>query len=163
MTVFLAGHLMTAPELSQGGIIARGRRGTTSSTTTSEVGVLRIDGVVVRQGRLYEIGTTPLATISTVAGDHSGARVRYSTSGLATTASTVLMTSVGYTSSAANTTPTIWAKFIPGADQTLSLILTVVRIAGTGTVSILINSGSPDIEIWIRDAGTDPGDTGVIL
>src|SRR5436305_7654672 len=68
-------------------LLKYGTRTTASSTTTTEVGVLRVDNIPVIAGRLYLIYTTPLAIVSTVANDTPRANLRTSTSGTATTAS----------------------------------------------------------------------------
>lgn len=165
MTTFLAGQVPTAAELTAAtavGVIRRGRRASSTATTTGELAVLRVDGIPVTAGRTYRIWTNSVAAISTVAGDNAGVRFRVSTTGAATTASTILDTGVGY-SAGASTAASIIAKYTPAATGSLSLLLSVLRIAGTGACSIVVNSGNPEIEIFVEDMAVDPGDSGVVL
>lgn len=166
MTDFFSGDKPSAQEMTdatRAGIVARGRRTTSSASTTSEIGVLRLDGIALRAGRIYRIWTPPLASVSSLSGDNPGARLRYATSGAATTSSTILTTGVGYQSSFAAVAQSLVAKYVPAADQTVSLILTAVRIGGSGNVSIVTNAGNPDVEVIVEDTGRDVGDTGVVL
>src|SRR5690349_21528433 len=73
------------------GIISYGRRDTSSSgsTSTTAVGVLRLDNISVVAGRSYIINVTchPNSSVQT---DNVRVEVRGTTSGTATTASSVL-------------------------------------------------------------------------
>lgn len=141
------------------GILARGNRTTSSSTTTTEVGVLRVDNIPIVAGRAYPVWTCGLYLISSVASDLPEAKVRYSTSGVATTASTILAKGEDQVTSGTQPVSTIaQGVYVATVTGTLSLILTVSRSAGTGSVSIFGTS-----ELFISDAGVDPGDTGVDL
>lgn len=168
MTAFFSGDKPTAQDMTNAtaqGVIARARRLTSSAgATTTELGVLRIDGIVARANRMLVIETSALILFSTVAADHCAARIRVSTAGVATTASTPLGTAIGYSGTTFSTAIPIIVPYYPGGtDQTISVILTVARNNGTGTSSLLINAASPTIDLMVLDLGTDPGDTGVLL
>lgn len=142
------------------GILRRGNRPTASSTTTTEVGVLRIDGIPIVAGRAYPIDTGPLYLYSPVTSDVVAGRIRTSTSGAATTSSTVLGQPL---SNVANSTSTSFPEsralsqvYVATVTGTLSVLLTVGRTQGTGSVSIQVGC-----DMWIADGGIDPGDTGV--
>ena len=49
------------------GIVKRGSRGTDSTATTTEIGVLRVDSIPILAGYQYKICTSPLFLIGTVA------------------------------------------------------------------------------------------------
>ena len=143
------------------GIRARGNRTTSSTTTTTEVGVLRLDDIPTYAGRTYKIWTTPLALDTTVANDVAAASVRYTTDGSTpTTSSTQLASSQSALTNAtsANTAP-ISVDYSPSADGLLSVLLTVSRVSGTGNISILATSTVP-INLVVEDIGMDPGDSG---
>jgi hypothetical protein len=146
------------------GIIARGNRATASSSaTTTEIGVLRLDSIPVVSGRAYRIWTSPMQLYSNVAGDVVAARIRVSTSGAATTASTVL--GIALTSSAQTSTGTIQPEsramsevYVASSTTTLSVLLSLARNTGTGNGQILVGE-----DLVVEDIGVDPGDTGVDL
>lgn len=147
------------------GAIARGRRTTsTGNVTTTETGVLRIDSIPVYAGRLYAVRISNLNIDTSVDNDVGRGAVRISTSGSATTSSTLL----GYTrntidnASQSNVHPVV-LYYAPAADATLSVLLTLLRQAGTGNI-IIFGSGSGDvIDMVVEDCGPDPGDTGVVI
>lgn len=139
-------------------LIARARRESDSSTTTTEIGVLRIDGIAVKSGRHYRISASTNVN-SSVSTDVITVRLRATTDGTtATTSSTQLEQA---TQVAARSCP-IMAELTPGADQTVSLLLTVGRTSGTGNVKIEGNAIYP-ICVWVDDMGPDTGDVGVEL
>lgn len=156
--------LLAVKNAAPAGIIARGKRITTSSSTTSEIGVLRLDNIALLAGRSYKIWTSPLIIESTVANDTAAATVRVSNSGIATVASTLL-------DEIQTTIPSIvhppvlpldCEPYIPATNETLSVLLSVARLSGTGNVSLVTNTGIP-ITMVVEDMGVDPGDTGVDL
>lgn len=146
------------------GILSRGRRVTASSTTTSEIGVLRLDDVPIAPGRCYEIKTTPLFMDSSVVNDEIFCRIRATfDSSTPTTASTVLsgtFVDVRQTDAALAESKTIITTYNPAGSETLSLLLCVGRIAGTGSVSVTADNA---IEMTIVDIGPDPGNTGTAI
>jgi Chitobiase/beta-hexosaminidase C-terminal domain len=144
------------------GIIAHHKRITNSTTTTTEQGVIRIDDVPIEGGRTYLIHTSSLAVDGSVANDVIRSTIRYTTDGSTPT------TSSGALTFAQDLQPNVASavfvaprcSYTPSVDETLSVLLTVSRSVGTGTVGMLANSGLP-IEIFIEDMGVDVGDTGV--
>jgi hypothetical protein len=143
---------------------SRGIRTTNSTTTTTEVGVLRLDGITVTLGRLYLIETSTLVLSSTVANDVLRCPLRASTAGAAGTGSTQVGMAQATMPNTTNPGPGLVARclYVPGATGTLSVLLSVARQQGTGNVSILAASTFP-IQLWVHDMGPDPGDTGVSI
>lgn len=147
-------------------IIARGRRVTASTGTTTIVGVERLDDIPVVTGRSYNIRATGMFARSTVASDRVLIEVRHTTDGSTpSTSSAVLPGGQSYHqanvtgTSAAHTRAQIDFEYEPGSDQTLSLLLTLARDLGTGTVDLFSNS-SHALELKIYDSGPAVGDTG---
>lgn len=145
----------------RGRCIARAERITTSTTTTTEIGVLRLDGVPTVDGRLYYVLISPLWLASTVALDVITGRVRYDTVGTAGTTDTILGECGAHQPSLATYGVPSILKFVPSATTNTSFLLSVGRVAGTGNVSIVVAAGHPSIDMMVFDAGPDPGDTGV--
>lgn len=146
------------------GIIARGNRTTNSSTTTSETGVLRLDAVPFTAGKIYRIWTPPMIFQSTVANDLINARFRINTAGTATTSSTQLTGLVDNAASASGPQRTkgLTALWAPATSGVASILLSVSRDSGTGSVALNASSSYP-IDLVIEDCGADPGNTGVVL
>ena len=147
------------------GIIARGDRASTSSTTISEIGVLRLDNIAITAGRLYIIKTGPLPLTSNTAGDVVFANIRTAVGGTATTGSSLVggQRLQWAVTSADVTNPRSASMLQPYAapsNGTLSVLLTVGRASGSGIVSINASLGG-GIDMWVEDAGIDPGDTGI--
>ncbi len=144
-----------------GTVVARGNRTTSSGTTTSEVGVLRLDDVPLKQGQMYLVQTSALSIASTTSGDGIGATLRYTIDGSTPdpTASTRLASVHALAGGSSPALPLI-GKYIPAADLSFSVVLTIVRWSGTGTVQMFADANHPDIDLMIIAAGADPGDTG---
>lgn len=144
-----------------GQCIARGNRTTSSSTTTSEVGVLRLDDIPLKAGQLYIIQTSSMFLGSTTSGDGIGATLRYTIDGSTPnpTTSTRLASIHALAGSSSPALPLI-AKYIPGSNLDFSVVLTVVRWSGSGTVSMGTDANHPDIDLMIIAAGAAPADTG---
>lgn len=145
-------------------IIARGRRTTSSTASTgTEVGVIRLDDIPVTGGLLYRVASNGLHFDTTVAADVSVARVRYTTDGSTpSTASTILPGALAYAlqgNASWPETALIDTFYAPAADETLSLLLTVNRVAGSGSCLIFADTDHT-IDLWVESLGTDPGDTG---
>jgi hypothetical protein len=162
-----AGQKLTASQYATdilgGTCVKRGRRETNSTTTTTEQSVLRIDTVQLLSGRLYLLKTNSLQPFSSVANDYVGIRLRYSTSGTADTSSTVaIVVQDRYTGASGNETTQAEVTYAAGSNQTMSLLLTVGRVSGTGNVGLTGSSTVP-IELMVIDLGVDPGDTGTDL
>lgn len=142
-------------------VIARGNRAATSSTTTtSEIGVLRLDSIPIETGGVYEICTGQLYLLSTVTNDTITAKMRVSTSGAATTSSTALGNGLQLkTDSVQPPSAPMNNIYVASTTGSLSVIITVQRTSGSGNVSIF-----GGLDLWVRTAGfADPGDTGVDL
>lgn len=145
-------------------LVARARRTTGSSTTTTEVGVLQIDGVPVQAGRVYLIETNAVGVDTTVANDGGRLQIRVATGGAtATTSSTVLDLAQQVIPNIAHSEHFPCGAMYPAAsDDVLSVLLTVARSSGTGSLSVVADPTFPvDLLVW--DAGVDPGDTGMVL
>lgn len=149
------------------GAVARGRRTTSSSTTTSTVGiaVLRLDDFAVYSGRQYRIAAQGVPA-SSVANDGVGFQIHYTTDGSTpTAASPILPSAVGQGFVGSTTivqTLSLEGTYTPGADQTLSLLLCVCRTAGSGNVYIF-GDATFVTEMTLTDLGVDPTDTGTDL
>lgn len=141
--------------------IARGRRESNSTTTTTEVGVLRLDDHAVIAGVSYTVHTSAVLPFSSVANDYIGVNVRYTTDGSTpSTASTAMIaTQMRCTGAGGNETSKITVGYVPATDLTLSLLLTISRVSGTGSVG-LTGSATAPIELFLDSAGWDPGDSG---
>jgi hypothetical protein len=163
---FTVGETLEASEVNgiDNRIKVRSRRTTASSTTTTEVGVRRSDDLAILAGRCYEIETSPLGMDSSVNNDEVFARFRYTTDGSTpTTSSPVLLGSyiaVRQTDANVPEHKIIRTTYVPATDETLSLLLCVGRVAGTGNCSITASAGSECTEFTVIDLGTDPGNSG---
>lgn len=164
MAEWAAGEEATAAKMNRHGIKGRARRTSNSTTTTTETGVLRLDDIPILAGRCYEIKSSPLGLDSSVTNDETIAQIRYTTdASTPTTSSTVLPGSrVQTRQTDANVAEhkVICTTYTPAADETLSLLLCVARLAGTGNHSITPDT-SGITEFTVVDIGVDPGDTGV--
>lgn len=144
------------------GIKAIGIRTSNSSTTTTEVGVLRIDDIPITGGHRYEIKTNSIIIHSTTANDVVRAAIRYTTDGSTpSTSSTqlcVAQDAIVNTSFPPSTVAS--GTYVPATDETLSVLLTVSRQTGAGNVQI-IGSATLPTELTIVDLGIDTADVGV--
>lgn len=171
MTI-LAGEDVTADALNDEieplarGVIAWANRQTTSTgtTTTTGVGVLRIDDVPITGGRAYRVWSNPLGCFSTVANDDVGVRFRYTTDGSTPTTSSASLSGAITQNRVLSTTngmfQVIDALYYPAANETLSILLNVYRVAGTGTVTLFASASFP-MNIYITDVGLAVVDSGV--
>lgn len=142
-----------------GSMIIRANRTSSSTATTTEVGVLRTS-VSLLAGQAVLVLTSPLLMYSTTATDVIACRVRYTVDGSTpSTSSTILSTVAGYCAAAQTHTP-FAAKYIAATNLTFKPLLTVGRASGSGSVSILANANVPDIDLMVIAAGTAPADTG---
>lgn len=145
------------------GVIARGKRSTTSTGASAAQGVLRIDGVPLVGGRMYRIYTATWTVLSTVAADRATVGLTYTTTGTAaTTASSILRrwNSAAIASIIDGLSGDIAAVYVPSVDETLSVMLYHQRLSGTGVITMV---GSPgfEVELYVEDCGVDTGDVGV--
>jgi hypothetical protein len=139
-----------------GTVIARANRGTDSSTTTSEIGVLRLDDIPIINGVVYLIESSPMYLLSTT-GDIVNIRFRYSTAGAATTGSSQLGQAFQTITNSSQPTSAMLKVLYPATTTgSLSVLLTVTRAQGSGNTKTFGSS-----EFWVKVAGIiDPGDTG---
>lgn len=155
----------TLTMIRAGRCIARGKRVTNSTGTTTEQGVLRLDGVPVKTGRLYRIYTNFISVDSSVANDVISGKLRYTTDGTNATTSSTLLSSTQHLQANATAGEHILVDedYTPGSDVNLSILLTCSRAVGSGTVAFLGGStgNPPPISLYVVDMGEDPGDTGV--
>lgn len=144
-------------------LVARAARITdTSTTTTGELAVLRADGIPLKAGRFYWITTSTLLLVSSANGDGIRARLRASTTGTATTSDTEIAQALVQTLTGQGSASGICAcPYYPASDTTLSIVLTVVRVQGTGNVKISVVNSLIDFQVF--DCGVDVGNIGVTL
>lgn len=142
-----------------GTAIARGNRVSSSTTTTTEVGVLRLPVGTLAAGVTYLIRTSSMLMACTASATLGG-YLRYTTDGSnPTTASTAMIQAqvdvvVSYQSLVLS------ALYTPATAVNLTLLLTCARAAGSGNASIAGGAATP-IDLWVTVAQKDPGDTGV--
>lgn len=145
---------------SAGTIVARGNRQTSSATTTTEVGVLKVTAAL-KQGQLYTVQVASMYLVSTTGGDGIGASIRYTTDGTEPTTSSTRLGSVHATAGGSSPAEPLLLKYAPASDLTFKALLTVARWSGSGTVSMVVDTNHPAIDLMIVAMGADPGDTGV--
>lgn len=146
-------------------VLARARRTADSDTfTNAETGLLRIDDIPVLADHVIRIIASCVQIDTTVAGDVAEARIRVQNGG--TTAGTT-SARAGFTrmtldsATHAEVQPAI-AYYYPTVDDTLSVLLSGVRMSGTGQLTLIAHSGEP-LDLVVEDLGLDVGDTGVVL
>lgn len=149
-----------------GTVIVRGRRtsNATGATSTTLVPFLRLDDVPITAGRLYRIFSSGIALDGSVASDIGQVSVTYTTDGSTPTISSTVLPGGIAKAIIPNTTHAeyvvINTTYTPAANETLSLLFSVSRLVGTGTITPL--GLAPDVlELCVVDCGVDPGDTGV--
>jgi len=168
-----AGQVPTASEWNNeflaGTLIGRARHASSNSTgsaSTTLVPFLRLDDIPITAGRAYHILTSNMNVDASVADDVAQITITYTTDGSTPTiASSVMPGGTGKALIRNISHPElilISTVYVPSGNETLSLLLSLARATGTGTVLAL--GTSPDVlEVKVFDAGVDPGDTGVDL
>lgn len=143
-------------------MVKRHRRSTVSATANSNtaVAVARLDSVQGRAGRALTVKTGSLHPTSTITTDTMRCEIRFSSSGLATTASPVLPGAQIFENW--GNTGYLEATLVPGANATYSFLLCVAREIGSG-LATLHADGNRLTEIKVYDEGQDPGSTGTNL
>lgn len=167
MPTYAVGQRITAElfdELanSTGKIVARGERTTASSSTSgsTELGVLRIDGITLTQGFAYMVTTGNMRYDLTVATDRVKANLRWSSSGSATNSSTLLGQWENVPAADLNSGAPVFGFIYPSSTFTnASVRLSIVRASGSGTFQAMADTGH-GIQLMVIALGTDPGDTG---
>jgi hypothetical protein len=157
-----------ALETNAQSIIARGRRVTAKTgITTTETPVLRLDNIPVKAGRIYQINTSGVNIDGSVANDIGSLIMRIAYSATVGTLATIASAQVGQVRSVAddptnsNLVP-LNAFYIATADGYISILLSAIRVAGSGTIQIYA-AGNEILDFVVQFGGTDPGDTGVVL
>jgi hypothetical protein len=166
MTALLSGSKLTGPRVQK--IVGRGNRITnaTAVASTTEQGILRLDGMSVKGGYLYWI-LVPNVWVSTT--DITGI-VRFflhkDASAAATTSSPQIdCTQMKLGAIATSEVLGVQGEYIPSIDETISVLLSYNRAAGAGTVTAQAgtNNPVPPMRMYVVNMGLDPGDTGVDL
>lgn len=153
-TSFAAGDIITAAKLNAvvSQFVGWGERTTTStgSTSATDVGVLRVSNIDLIGGRLYWVGYSCHPDSGT-ASDVCRTTVRYSTSGDATTSSTIMYKSRFY--AAISSGPRHWmVGFLAPADATYSFLLCQARNSGAGTVTLFCDADR-GTELFVDNVG----------
>jgi len=149
-------------------VVARGRRTSTSSISSGvELPVLRLDNIPVFDSKGYRILTSNINMDGSIANDVGDARLRIVQAATPGTLATIASTQVGHFRNTiddpvqSNVHP-LSVYYWPSADGYLSILLSVQRVAGTGTVALFC-SATELLDLVVEELGTDPGDTGVVL
>jgi len=147
-----------------GRIVKRGRRITATATTTTILGVLRVDSIAVVAGRAYGIHTSGLAIDGATAAAIGRAEVRHTTDGSVPGTGSALLPGAWTRDQTSNTIDgTIQAIngfYFPSTSHTLRILLCIASGAGAVAVQILGDATFP-IDLVVTDMGEDPGDSGV--
>lgn len=148
------------------GLAVRGKRTTSSSTTTTEVGVLRVDGIPLTAGHVYRVSSGTLLLDTSTNNDAVDARIRYDNTGASATTSSTTMPGalfrVRLADNAVAESGIIVCTYTPASNETLSILLTVGRFSGAGNENIF-GDGTATIEIFCEDYGTDSGNVGISI
>jgi len=160
---------VAALEASAQKLVKRGKRSTNSGTfTTTETPTLRLDDIPVVAGGAYRVMTSQLAVGSSVVGTSALIRLRYVFSGATGTPATISSTQLGAVrifqddTGQINTT-SLSAFYFATASGYLSLLVSAVRVGtGTGTLTFY-GAGGDAYDVTVEFAGSDPGDSGVVL
>lgn len=171
MTSRLAGEIITDTkyngdiDLGPKGLLARAERVTSSSTTTTTIGVLRLDDVQLEASRAYLIVTSPLNVDSSTGTDDVKTKITFTadgstpTTGSTTLPETIVGGDVGGGGTGAPIMP-ITALYQPtGGAELLSLLLCVTRTAGAGNAYIY-GDATQKIQITVHDLGLAVSDAG---
>lgn len=171
MADFLAGQVPTAAELTlamkPGQVVGRARRITDSSasTSTTRVAVLRLDGIAITAGRIYEISAPNLNIDGATNSDDYVVDILYTTDGSTPTTSSALLPGssceIIQPDAARNITAHISTTYTPASNETLSLLLCLRHGSGTSSAVIKADGSFRHIEMLVIDRGVDPGDSGV--
>lgn len=170
---FQSHELVTATKLNRalrtGRCIGRARRITNSNTSTgtTRIPVLRLDDIPIVANRLYTICTNSTQIDGATNNDTLVIEILSTTDGSTPTITSSLLPGAASEVPQPNAASPVWGqivtRYIPGSDETLSLLLTVKHGIGTGAMGLLANGTSSIIEMLVIDQGEDPGDTGVDL
>lgn len=148
-------------DLPKGVIAQYARTSAITGVTTTETGYVRIDNIPIRAGYRYAV-LVPVCNITADATDRIGrARLRASTSGNATTASTVIgqtRNSQPTDVSQTNITP-LHGTYDATTTGTLSVLWSVVRAGAVGSVG-LYGAPTEPADIYVSEIGLTPAASG---
>lgn len=150
---------VTAVELEAArlGLLYRAHRSTTKTITAAEVPILRLDNCALKSGRAYRVSVPRVRMDAATGTDKVSYRLRLSTSGVATSASTI----VDHTEVADQTTSMIDYLYLPGADVTASFYLGALIYSGSSVTTHQADESGTQILVY--DEGPAVADTGVDL
>jgi hypothetical protein len=148
-------------------LVARTTRVTSSTAaTTTEIPVTRIDDIPVFAGKAYMILTSNINLDASVANDIGDVRLRVKQGSVTGGQAAITDTEIGHmrtgqqSISLSNMLP-LMQMYYPSSDGYLSILISVIRVSGTGNFAILDATGENfNVTVWESD---DPGDTGVQL
>lgn len=158
-------------EVNAQAMIARGRRITAKNVAAgsagTEFGYMRMDDIPVKAGMSYRIMTSSLNLDTDVANDVMSARLRIAYSATPGTAATTSSTQYAQVR---NTQSNISQSFLypmsgfyfASADGFISLILTGIRVAGTGSFGFFADANNW-VDVTVEFGGPSPSDTAVAL
>lgn len=154
------------------GVIAHGERNTDSNTSASTtfVGVLRLDDVPLKAGRMYEIRTGNLRINASTTGNSATVAVAFRTGGGNAVVGDPSVSggewqgAIDGGASVIYKAASVVATIVPGSDATYSFLLTFRRYSGSGTLkmeSTTAGGVGAYIRLYVVDLGPAPSDTGV--
>lgn len=148
--------------------IARASRTSDSSasTSTTEVSVVRLDDIPLKQGRNYRIAWTLNFDVSTNADSMRGV-LRYTIDGSSPTTSSAVLPGSGaeveLTDAAVFEHLHCETDYTPSTDEMFSVLLTIRHNQGTSSSIAEADTTTFHTKIYIDDMGDDPGNTGTNL
>lgn len=161
-----AGDIVLASDMNdaRSKVLYRANR-TTSKTITSvasgtETPILRLDNCVLSAGKAYYVSCPGVRADSSDSNDLTGANIRYSTSGVATTSSP---DRVAVSEQTDQRTMSLGGFLFPSSTATYSFLLTGRRAVGAGTATSVAFYGEPEYNLVVEYCGDAPADTGVDL
>lgn len=160
---FTAGHEPTASQLAavNAGVVSLAKMGyvTDATDTTSNVGTTTTEVVsssvqfTAEAGRRYEVGYSGVAE-STVAGDAATVKLRWKFTNTADITGTIFATNNKTFSAASKGDAfTLFGQFVAASSGTHTVVATIVRIIGTGTVKQNGSSGGQALYFLVKDIG----------
>lgn len=167
MAQITAGQTLTASLLNAKfqRCVARARRTSNSSATTSttSVGVLRLDDIPIKASVNYRI-THKVTGDTTTSTDTLRTLLRYTTDGSTPTTSSTLLVGTGgetsFTSGSSGSTLIVVTDYTPVTDELLSVLLCIQHNLGTSSMIAQADGGIFLTEMYIDNMGDDPGNTG---
>lgn len=168
MTDLAAGQLLTASlfNMKARKRVARARRvsNSSSSTSTTEVAVMRLDDIPILGGHNYRIGYQCTLDVGTNV-DTLRTILRITTDGSTPTTSSGVLGGSGAEELLSNAATPVSnfteTDYSPASDELLSILLSVRHVVGTSAGIIQADGSVFHTQMYVDDMGDDPGDTGV--